>query len=57
MREPGPLIVLEKGKVVTSHAATIIHAACEQHGTYFVGSGRDVKNIIQMVSEGGFEKG
>ncbi|KAF2245101.1 hypothetical protein BU26DRAFT_578742 [Trematosphaeria pertusa] len=55
MREPGPLIVSEKGKVVTSHAATIIHAACEQHGTCFVGSRGDVDNIVQIVRKGGFE--
>jgi hypothetical protein len=54
MREPGPFIVTEKGKVV-SHAATIIHAACEQHGTCFVGSRGDVDNIVQMVRKGGFE--
>jgi regulator of replication initiation timing len=53
-REPGPLIASERGKVVINNAK-VVHAACAQQGTCFVGSKEDVEKILQLGMEGHFE--
>jgi hypothetical protein len=54
LRQPGPSIVSLQGKMMENSAVTI-HAACQWHGTCFVGSREDVDKLIQIVKTDKFE--